>query len=313
MDNGIGGSLEILIFLHKNLAGAGRAPDGAPFASGRQRRNFLKFNIFYCEKIASPKKYGTGTLDGMKKITLASLSLFWSLAAPFSAWAAHPLPVPEKLEYEVHWSGIKAGSAVQEVTPHNGELHLVYTVRSSGLVNTFFPIDDRSESVLTRGSGAESFGMPRLFRERINEGKTHTNKEALFDLQQLKVETKDFLKHTEKTDSITPKTFDTLSCIYFIRSAELEPGKPVHMEVYDLKRLWNAEVRVVRREELRTPVGKFKTIVVRPVLTAEGQQPRTDYMTVWLSDDSRRIPVKLVVKLKVGEFRATLSGGSYWP
>jgi len=249
----------------------------------------------------------------MKKIAIVSLSFFWSLALALPAWAAQSLPVPEKLVYEVHWSGIKAGSAVQEVTSRDGELHLVYTVRSSGLVNTFFPIDDRSESILTRGSGEEPFGMPRLFRERINEGKTHTNKEALFNAEKLTVETKDFLKHTEKTDSITPKTFDTLSCIYFIRSAELVPGNPVRMEVYDLKRLWNAEVRVIRREELRTPVGKFKTIMVRPILTAEGQQPRIDYMTVWLSDDSRRIPVKIVVKLKVGEFQATLAGGSYWP
>lgn len=45
MDNGIGGSLEILIFLQKNLAGAGRAPDGTPIAPGRQRWKLLKFNF----------------------------------------------------------------------------------------------------------------------------------------------------------------------------------------------------------------------------------------------------------------------------
>lgn len=241
-----------------------------------------------------------------------SAVLVAALLTILPAAAANALSVPEKLTYEVHWSGIKAGTAVQEVIPRGDDLHIVYTVRSSGLVDTFFRIDDRSESVLPRGPGDEPVGMPRLFKETINEGKTHTNKEARFDADRLKVDTKDFLKHTEKSDPVGPRTYDTLSCIYFIRGSQLSPGTTVHLDIFDLKRVWNAEVRVVRREEVRTPLGTFKTIVVRPVLTAEGMKPRTDYMTVWLTDDSRRIPVKINVKLKVGEFTATLTGGSYW-
>jgi len=247
----------------------------------------------------------------MKKPTIASLVA--ALFAILLTASASALTVPEQLRYDVSWSGIKAGTAVQEVTPREGELHIVYTVHSSGWINTFFPIDDRTESVLSRGNGSEPFGMPRLFKEKINEGKTHTLKEAQFDMDNLQVETKDFLAHTEKSDAVTARTFDTLSCIYFIRASELEAGKPVHMDIFDLKRLWKAEVRVLRKEEVRTPLGKFKTIVVRPVLSAEGKKTRADYMTVWLTDDSRRIPVKIAVKLKVGEFVATLAGGSYWP
>lgn len=246
----------------------------------------------------------------MKKLILTTLlaALFLNGFSP----AASALSVPEKLNYEVSWSGIRAGTAVQEVTSEDGELHIVYTVRSSGWLDTFFPIDDKTESVLSRGSATEQFGMPRLFREKINEGKTHTWKEAQFDPAGLKVETKDFLKHTEKSDPISAKTFDTLSCIYFIRASLLEPGKPLHLDIFDLKRVWNTEVRVVKREELRTPRGRFRTVVVRPTLRSEGVKPRTDYMTVWLTDDERRIPVKMIVKLKVGEFEATLAGGSYW-
>jgi hypothetical protein len=246
----------------------------------------------------------------MKKRALTSLLFALSVGCLVPAAAA--LSVPEKLIFEVSWSGIKAGTAVQEVTSRDGELHIVYTVRSSGWVDSFFPIDDKTESVLSRGSETEQFGMPRLFREKINEGKTHTLKEAHFDLAKLKVDTKDFLKHTEKSDALSAKTFDTLSCIYFIRASDLEPGQPIHLDIFDLKRVWNTEVRVVKREELRTPRGKFKTIVVRPTLRSEGVKPRTDYMTVWLTDDERRIPIKMTVKLKVGEFEAILVGGSYW-
>jgi hypothetical protein len=246
----------------------------------------------------------------MKKHILLALGTV--LVSLVGTGAACALSVPEKLVYEVSWSGVKAGRAVQEVSQRDGELALLYTVRSSGWINTFFPIDDRSEALLAPAAPGERVGLPRLFRERISEGKTRTHKEAVLDQQRLTVETKDFLKHSEKSDLITPRTFDTLSCIYFIRASELVPGKPVSFDVYDLKRLWSAQVHVVRHEEVHTPVGRFPTVVVRAQLSAPGMQPRNDYMTVWLSDDSRRIPVKLSVKLKVGEFTATLVGGSYW-
>ena len=246
----------------------------------------------------------------MKKRALSSLCAALFIVVLVSAASA--LSVPERLVYDVSWSGLPAGTAVQEETSRDGELHIVYTVRSTGLLSAFFSIDDRTESVLSRGSGAEPFGMPRLFREKINEGKTHTAKEAQFDQTRLTVDTKDFLKKTEKSDPISAKTYDTLSCIYFIRSSDLASGKSIHLDIYDCKRLWNAEVRMVRREEIGTPLGRFKTLVVTTQLKAEGVKPRPDYMTVWLSDDALRVPVKLAIKLKMGEFTATLAGGSHW-
>ena len=246
----------------------------------------------------------------MNKQALCSLCL--ALVLVLFGSAASALSVPERLVYDVSWSGLGAGTAVQEVTSLDGELHIVYTVRSSGLVNAFFPIDDREESVLSRGSGAHAFGSPRLYREKINEGKTHTVKEAHFDLARLKVDTKDFLNNTEKSDAISAKTFDTLSSIYFIRSSGLAPGVPVSLEIFDCKRLWNAEVRVVQREKVATPVGRFNALVVTTDLKAEGVKPRPAYMKVWLSDDDLRIPVKIAIKLKMGELTATLSGGSHW-
>jgi hypothetical protein len=247
----------------------------------------------------------------MKKLALALLCTAFCVF--LTAGAALALSVPEKLVYQVSWTGIKAGNAVQEVSSQDGELRIVYTVRSSGWLDTFFPIDDRTESVLSPGSGSQPFGMPRFFSEKINEGKTHTLKEAQFDLAKLKVDTKDFLKKTEKSDPVSSQTFDTLSCIYFIRASELVPGKPVFLDIFDLKRLWHAEVRVAQREELHTHLGRFKTLVVKATLKAEGVKTRDDYMTVWLSDDSRRIPVQITIKLKMGEFTAHLVGGSYWP
>jgi hypothetical protein len=69
----------------------------------------------------------------------------------------------------------------------------------------------------------------------------------------------------------------------------------------------------LRREEVRTPLGKFKTIMVKPLLKAEGFFARTGDVTIWVTDDERRIPVKMTTKVKLGKITATLVGGSYWP
>jgi hypothetical protein len=246
----------------------------------------------------------------MKTFALSAIcaALFLSsFVSPASA-----LTVPERLVFDVSWTGVKAATAVQEVTATGGELHIVNTTRSVPWLNTFFSVDDRAESVLTRGIG-EQLPTAKFYKEKISEGKFRAQKEARFDMKNLKVETKDFIKKQEKTDTISAKTFDSLSCIYYVRSLDLIPGKSVYVDIYDCKRLWITEVKVLRREEITTPVGTFKTLVVKPLLKAEGFFARTGDITVWLTDDSLRIPVKMTTKVKIGKITATLVGGSYWP
>lgn len=246
----------------------------------------------------------------MKKLVqiCSLLLLCGACAAP-----AFALTIPERLVYDVSWTGIKAGTAIQEVSTQGGELHIVSTVHSAGWINPFFPVDDRTESVLLKSGGPENLGMPRSYHEKINEGRTHTLKEAQFDSVRLKVDTRDFIRKTEKSDPISARTFDSLSCIYFVRSSELVLGKSLYIDIYDCKRLWNTEVQVVRREEISTPLGRFKTIVVKPLLKSEGFFARTGEVTVWLTDDRLRIPVKMTTKVKLGSITAMLVGGSYWP
>ena len=245
--------------------------------------------------------------------TSALLVLCAFLVLPLRVSTASAFAVPERLVYDVSWTGVKSATTVYEVTAKGDELHFVSTTRSISLMSTFFPVDDRAESVLTRGEG-DRFGTPKYYRQKNNQGKHRTSREAYFDPLRLKVEARDLLKKTEKTEVITPKTYDSLSSIYFVRTLDLVPGKSLYFDIYDCKRLWTTEVRVLKREEVTTPLGRFRTIVVRPLLRGpEGASPKSGEMTIWLTDDELRIPVMMVTKAKVGKITATLVGGSYWP
>ena len=106
-------------------------------------------------------------------ILAQSILLITMLGSP--AWA---LMTPEQLVFDVSWNGVKAGSAVQTVTAQGNEITIVNAIRSSGFLSAFFSIDDKTESVIFHGDRGE--GLPILHREKINEGKRHTGKEARF-------------------------------------------------------------------------------------------------------------------------------------
>ncbi|MCM0082775.1 DUF3108 domain-containing protein [Geomonas sp. Red32] len=246
--------------------------------------------------------------------TFALLAICTLFLLPLSASPASALsPTPERLVYDISWTGLSAATAVQEVNYKGDEVHIVSTTKSAKWLNPFFPVNDRAEAILKKGGGSDYLVVPKIYREKINEGRFHTNKEAVFDIPQLKVETKDFLKKTEKVDPISARTFDSLSCIYAVRGMDLTVGKSIFIDIYDCKKLWKTEVQIVKREEIKTPLGKFKCLVVKPLLRSEGFFARTGDVTVWITDDALRIPVKMTTKVKIGKITAVLIGGSYWP
>lgn len=238
------------------------------------------------------------------------LALLGGLLTDQSALA---FPIPERLEFEISYGGITAGRAVQEVTQEGNEVHIVSTAKSADWLKLFFPVDDRIESVLIKGAPPLSIGVPRLYRERIREGWTRFEKDAVFDCEVLEVNTKDLLKKNETTQKITKRTYDTLSSFFYFRTVALQVGTSSFIDIFDCKKLWSTEVQVLRREQIETPLGTFNTIVIKPLLKSEGIFARTGDMHIWLTDDERRIPVLMKSKVRIGSITATLVGGSYWP
>jgi hypothetical protein len=239
--------------------------------------------------------------------------LFAALFLSALAVTATAFPIPERLDFELSYSGITAGHAVQEVRQEGSDIHIISTAKSADWLRLFFPVDDRIESFLVSGAPPLFIGSPRLYQERKHEGKTITNREARFDRQKLEVTTINNRNKEEKKSPITKRTYDTLSSFFYFRTIPLQVGTSYYIDVYDCNRLWNTEVKVLRREELVTPLGRFKTIVIQPLLKSEGIFARTGDMFIWLTDDDRRIPVQMKSKVVVGSITATLTGGSYWP
>jgi hypothetical protein len=234
------------------------------------------------------------------------------LLLAFTAWAvfvapatAFSLGVPEKLTYDLSWTGIKAGTATQEIIDDGDSIRVVSTANSADWISVFFPVDDRIESVLDKAP-PPLLGLPQHYRMKIHEGSHRRDKEILFDQKAGKAEYIDHLGHEKLTLDILKNTYDFYSGFYYLRTLKLEVGKPAFVNILDSKQMWNVEVQVLKREKLNTILGKINTIHIRPLVKSEGIFERKGVIDIWLTDDMRRIPVLMKTKVKIGSVTATL-------
>jgi hypothetical protein len=102
----------------------------------------------------------------------------------------------------------------------------------------------------------------------------------------------------------TPATYDFLSALYRLRALPLAAGATYRVSAQGDGVQYEAEVRVVGRETVKTPAGSFNAVVaqLRVRGTASDYRPR-----IYFTDDERHVPVLLTVKLKTGELRAELA------
>lgn len=229
------------------------------------------------------------------------------------ASSAAAFPIPERLVFDISWGGIKAGTAVQEVNRNGASVTITSVARSASWLSVFYKVDDRIEAVMNKGAGQFLFGLPRSYRENIHEGRTRHHKDVSFDHVKRRAVIDNLLDKSQTTLDITNVTYDSLSCFYYARLQKMEPGTSFFMDIFDGKKLHSTEVKVLRREVLETGLGSFKTIVIMPILKTKGIFSKTGDLYIWLTDDERRIPLKMSSKIRIGSITASLVGGSYWP
>lgn len=107
--------------------------------------------------------------------------------------------------------------------------------------------------------------------------------------------------------SSTGRVQDVLSAIYYLRTQPLAVGKSLELTISDSGRVYQVPVRVVERKRMKTIVGRVEALRVdaevygpNRLIDGEGQ------FSIWVTNDSRRIPVSARIKTEYGTFDITL-------
>lgn len=242
---------------------------------------------------------GSTILAGM---CFASEDASASAGNPFRPF--HP---GEKLTYTVSWSKVlSAGTAVMEVNKERTEkgrdvYRFTSTARTTGMIGKVYPVRDVVQSLVDhRAFQSISYDL------RSSHGSRKKARTILFDHEEGKATY--ISGGDEHIVEILENTQDALSSLYYVRTRpEYIVGKSFVVDILDSGKNWAVEVHVLARERIATPVGEFDTIKVRTYPKFEGVFMHKGEIFIWLTDDSRRVPVLMKSTITLGSLVATLT------
>jgi len=212
----------------------------------------------------------------------------------------------EILTYRMHYGLIDAGEAVLEVKPDlkafgdRKVYHIVGNGYTTGTTDWFFKVRDRYETYLDKDAL-----LPWYFVRRVDEGGFKFSQDYIFDHFSNKVN----VGNNQKLD-VPPGVQDMVSSFYAARNLDL--GKAKEGDVFSLtcfmdKELWPLKIKFIRREVIKTDIGKIHSLLFRPVVQKGRVFKQDDDLSVWISDDNNHIPLRVEAKILIGSVKMDLS------
>ena len=209
------------------------------------------------------------------------------------ASAGPPLADPGKLTYYIEWRLIHAGDAVLDLHNSDGSMKL----DSAGLVSALFKVDDTYTVRFEPSFCAAESQMDS------KEGKRHRQTAVTYDRNQNRAtwverDVLDNNKVLRKAQVDIPHcVHEVLGGLLTLRGSTLEPGQSTLAPMSDGRRAAQVKVDAQEREEVITPAGTFKTIRYEVNLLNGVIYQRKGRAFVWISDDAKRIPVQIRLRL----------------
>ena len=145
------------------------------------------------------------------------------------------------------------------------------------------------------------------------QGNRVRDSQAIFDYRDKKV----IYVETDPQDLARPPrnvatpiekdTQDLVTGIYMLRSMPLAVGKTFELNITDSGLVYKIPVRVTAREQQKSILGKTWCFRVEPEVFGTNRLIEKDgSMIIWITDDSRRIPVRSQINSTIGRIEVKL-------
>ena len=224
----------------------------------------------------------------------------------------------ERYKFDITYFGATAGSLTMELLPPktvNDRLsyHIRAVAQSVAPFTLFYRLNDTVESFMdAEGLFSHKFSL------KMDESLQQRDILELYDQKAHKVyywSKLDHKKKGKKNDQFEidtePYTQDGLSAFFYLRTIPMEVGSVHSFHVVNNGKLREVRVTVVRKEPLKTKIGTFDSVVLKPEVVLDGAIKTYGDSFVWVSDDPRRLLLKIDAKIKVGSIIGYLREHSY--
>ncbi|PWB25362.1 DUF3108 domain-containing protein [Flavobacterium sp. HTF] len=242
----------------------------------------------------------------MKKIVLLLIIL---TTFSFDSFKEDAFDVGEYFKFRIHYGIVNAGYATLEVkdaTINNKKVfHAVGKGYTTGMSKLFFKVEDLYESYFDKENG-----NPYRYVRKINEGGYTKNQEGFFNQSENRILVKDYKRKSEKTILITENVQDIVSSFYYLRNHpnidKLKSGEAITIDMFFDEEITKFKLKYVGRQDITTKFGTVTTMVFKPLVQTGRVFKEKESLTLWITDDDNKIPVRIKADLAVGALKADL-------
>ncbi len=219
------------------------------------------------------------------------------------SFAQPAFAIGEHLIFDVGFSFITAGEGSFQIlgadSIHGRECYrVVFTVNSVPSFSWIYKVQDRYETFL------DAKGIfPWRFEQHVREGGYHLDYAADFD------QIDGIAYADKKTFPIPPYVHDVVSAFYYVRTMDFSqsrPGQKYMLHNFFKDSTYQLAVKFLGRQQISVDAGKFNTVVIEPLIKEGGLFKSKGRVLIWLTDDERKMPVKVSTEIVVGSIEAEL-------
>ncbi len=209
----------------------------------------------------------------------------------------------ERLVFDVGYSFITAGEAVMSIPKTDSVFgrsvyQVLFTVNSTKTFSWIYKVEDRYETYLDIDGV-----FPWHFTQKVREGSFSRDFSAWFD------QVKNIAYAGDKQYPVPPYVHDAVSAFYFVRTLDYSKsrvGEKTMLQNFFKDTTYSLAVKFLGRQRIEVDAGTFDCIIVEPLMKEGGLFKSEGRVLIWLTDDERKIPVKVSTKVVVGSIDAEL-------
>lgn len=176
---------------------------------------------------------------------------------------------------------------------------------TTGIARWFFKVEDYYESYFD-----EKTGQPYKFIRNINEGGYTKNVEIDFDHENSTALVNDKKKGETNAFSIENGVQDLISCFYYLRNfypkEQVEVGGSFDINMFFDNENYVFKLKYLGKEIINSKFGKIECMKFRPLVQSGRVFEEQESVTLWVSDDKNRLPIRLQADILVGSIKADL-------
>ncbi len=218
----------------------------------------------------------------------------------------------EWLKFRMHYGWLNASYATLQVNSANIDgkqvYHVVGTGKTTGFASIFFKVDDRYESYFDKKDG-----KPYRFVRKIDEGGYTKDVEINFYHEKDKAVLNDKKNKKKINFALQDSIQDLISAFYYLRNnyepEDLVKGEAITLKLlYDDDGIFNFKLKYLGNEVIKTKYGMVECYKFRPLVQSGRVFKEQESLTLWVSKDKNRIPIRIKADLAVGSIKADLDG-----